>query len=160
MPYRVDLRSDLDLVVAHFRGDISQHEIETALTEVPRMEGFRANLDVLIDFRGCTTAMGWWQVRQLAAFARQRERAWGHSKWAILVSSDLVFGLVRIFIAFANQGDVKSQVFRDAPTAFAWLKAGGDAAAILDALAVKLAADEAPAPSQIKSGDSRAGPGR
>ena len=151
MPYQVDIRADLDLVIVHCWGDIGQLEIETALIEIPRLKGFRPGLNMFVDFRGCTTAMGWWHVRNIAAFSRQWESVWGHSKWALAVSSDLVYGLARIYTAMSNQGDVKSRVFRDVEAARAWLKTKVDVNAILEALALKLAEDEAAPPGKQKS---------
>lgn len=145
MPYRVKLRSDLGLVVLRWSGDITQNDVERAFAEMPEMDGFRAGLNLLSDARGCTTDLGWWQVRHLAAFARARERAWGSCKWATVVSSDLIYGLARIYVTLASGGEIRNQVFRDPLAALAWLEADGDAAALLDQLAEAVAASEAPA---------------
>lgn len=144
MSYRIDLRPDLDLVLARGIGEVTEADIESALDEIPRRAGFRRDMNMIVDFRGCTTPIGWSEVRHLSAYAREREAAWGRSRWAIIVDSDLIFGLVRIFVALANKGAVRSQVFRDAEHAAAWLTAKGDAQAVLDALAARLAENEAP----------------
>lgn len=143
MPFRVQLRSDLGLVVLRWSGDITLNDVERAFSEMPEMDGFRPGLNLLSDTRGCTTDMGWWQVRHLAASARAREHAWGRCKWATVVSSDLIYGLARIYVTLASGGDIRNQVFRDPLAALAWLEADGDAAAILDQLAQALAASEA-----------------
>jgi len=152
MPHRTEVQPNFNLVAVHCWGDITQTEIETALTEMPQMEGFRAGLNLLVDFRGCTTPIGWWQIRHLADYARHGEQAWGRSKWAIVVSSDLVYGLVRVFVALANTGNVSSQVFRDLDKALAWLETEADAAVALERLAATLAADEAPPPASKRAG--------
>lgn len=151
MPYRVQLRSDLDLVIVHCWDGVTQNEIETALAEMPRMDGFRPGLGMFVDFRNCTTAIGWWQIRFIAAFAREHEPAWGISKWAIVVSSDVIYGLVRIYVALANRGDVESRVFRDAEAASAWLDEGADLYAALEKLGFFLAQNEGPASGSGKS---------
>ena len=106
------------------------------------MAGFRPGLNLLSDTRGCTTAIDWWQIRSVAALAREHEPAWGHSKWATVVSGDLIYGLARMYTAFASQRNVVNRVFRDVDPALAWLKSGTDIGAALDKLETVLAETE------------------
>ena len=63
-------------------------------------------------------------VRRLAAYVQRIDAKWGRTKWSILVSSDVAYGLSRMFIAHTSDFEVTTNVFRTLAEADDWLGLG------------------------------------
>jgi len=64
------------------------------------------------------------ELRQAAEFVRTTREIFGDGRVAILVTSDLDFGLARLFQAFADGSGIAYEVFRDYDAARAWVAKG------------------------------------
>jgi hypothetical protein len=62
-------------------------------------------------------------LRQMLVELERLAGIWSGSRVAIIVSSDLHFGVARMFTSFAVDLDVEYQIFRDAAEARGWLDA-------------------------------------
>ena len=124
MPHRITFVPELEVVVARFSGEISLPELEKALDEVTREPWFHSHLKLIADFRGCSTAMSGDDVHTFATYAKRADVAWGDTKWAILASSDLIYGLSRIYMAITAEYHVQTHVFRSAQESDDWLGLG------------------------------------
>ena len=132
MPYRAEFNASRDFSAVRWWGELSESEIRDLFTEFPKLPGFRPGLNLFIDLRDCWTRLGWWNVRRVAEQLRGAEPAWGQSKWAVVVSSDVLFGLARVFAAFIEGCPVTIRVFRDPGQAEAWLRTTEAVPAALD----------------------------
>ena len=97
-----------DEVMGHFE----QLEAEAALPE---------RLDVLLDLAGATTLP---ESGQLLEVARAVERLKAKLEWgacAIVASHDALFGMSRMFEAFAEESFARIAVFRKREDAKGWL---------------------------------------
>ena len=121
MPHRITFVPELEVVVGRFSGSISLAELENALDEVAREPWFHSRLKLIADFRGCSTAMTGNEVHTFAGYARRADLAWGDTRWAVLASSDLIYGLSRIYMAITAGYQVQTHVFRTAQEADDWL---------------------------------------
>lgn len=93
---------------------------------------FRPSFSQLIDLRGVTELA----ARAPAIRAVAGENPFGSgARRAILVSSDVAFGMARMYQLLTDETSDESQVFRDQDLALAWLGLAGDAAPVLLALA-------------------------
>lgn len=126
MPHRIAFLKDNGVVVLRLSGDILLPEVESALSEIPSQPWFHAHLKMIVDTRACTTAMTGKDVQAIASCARALDPVWGETKWAVLAPKDLIFGLVRIYIAITSDFEVQTRVFRTSSEATDWLGAGVD----------------------------------
>ena len=131
MPHSAQFLDNLGLVVFRFWGDVEYDEIRNAFDEAVNLPGFRPNLKAIVDARDATTQMTGSDVQKLASYAQKTDPLWGESKWAILASSDLVFGLSRMYSALTSEYEVKTLVFRTLENASDWLEIGAPVSDIL-----------------------------
>ena len=126
MPHRTAFVEDLGVVVLRLTGEIGLPEIENALSEIPAQPWFRPHLKMIADTCQCTTAMMGEDVQAIAAHARHLDPAWGETQWAVLATSDLIYGLARVYMAVTADFQVHTQVFRTTREASEWLELGVD----------------------------------
>jgi len=121
MPHSAQILDDLGIVVLRFWGDIDYGEIRNVFDEAVNLPGFRPKLKAVADCRKANTAMTGRDIQKLASDAQKTDPLWGESKWAILASSDLIFGLSRMYSALTSDYEVKTHVFRTVDDANEWL---------------------------------------
>jgi len=124
MPHHAKLLDNLGVIVLRFWGDITYEELQHVFDEVPAMPGFRKGLKLVADFRECRTALTGVDVQRLAHYAKRVEAAWGETKWAILATNDVIYGLTRIYMALTSEYDIQTHVFRSVEQAEDWLGLG------------------------------------
>ena len=100
-------------------GGFGQAGFEEFFGAVEASEGFDPNGVELWDLSAVTVDLTTPQVKQLAARARRKSNR--PKKVALLVSSDLSFGMLRMYAAFRDEGQVELNVFRDVDVATQWL---------------------------------------
>jgi len=64
------------------------------------------------------------ELREAADFVKEMRSVFEGGRVAIVVTSDLDFGLARMFQVFAEGSGVDYQIFRDLGTARGWLETG------------------------------------
>jgi hypothetical protein len=124
LPHSITLDQNLGVVVVRYSGTVDYAEICDALDQMVRLPGFRAGLRLVADFRDSTTPLSGEEVRNLARYAKGVDSKWSTTKWALIASNDLTYGLARIYAAQTDDYQVTSQVFRDAREADDWLGLG------------------------------------
>lgn len=122
MPIEMHIDRVKDLTVYTVTGKVSSFDI------MKTMEAFveeRPTKNILWDFikampdERITSG----EVEKIAAFAKQHERLREGGKTALVASTDVVFGLARMYEAFASIEDIEDSVsvFRSADEAADWL---------------------------------------
>jgi hypothetical protein len=101
------------------------------LDELTTLPGFRPGLKLLGDFRASETPLTGDEVRALANYAGPTHRAYGATKWALIASNTLTYGLARMYAALTHEAPVTIQVFKDPADVDDWLELGLDATKIL-----------------------------
>lgn len=124
MPHSVRLLDNLGIVLFRFWGNVEYDEMRNVFDEAVKLPGFRPKLKAIVDGREATTTMTGNDIQKLASYAQKIDPLWGESKWAILASSDLVFGLSRMYSALTSDYEVKTHVFRTIADASDWLEIG------------------------------------
>ena len=120
MPITYDIDRTRGLVRTSCRGQVTLPEV-LAHFDVPQQDPRRpSHLDVLLDLRELTTPPGAPQLRSVASrIGKVSGLSFGQC--AIVVDRDLVFGLSRMFEAFAHAHFEEIQIFREPAAAEAWL---------------------------------------
>ncbi len=131
MSHSLTLNSDLGVIVLRARKTMSLDELRRVFPEMLDMPGFRQGLCLVADFRGSGTVLTGEDVQQLAANAGATDASWGDTKWAIIASDDVLFGLSRMFGALTDGHQVTTHTFRTVAAADDWLGLGIDMNEIL-----------------------------
>ena len=124
MSHTLVFNKDLGVIVLRAKETMSVDEIRLVLGEMVRLPDFREGLCLVADLRGGGTALTGEDMRQLAAHAGRTDAAWGDTKWAIIASDSLMYGLSRMFGTLTDRHQVTTHVFRSVKEADGWLGLG------------------------------------
>ena len=75
----------------------------------------------LLDTRDCELVLSSVELKQIADMGKSRDAASTNSRIAVLVSSDLNFGISKIYEAHRESDNHEVRVFRSESDALAWL---------------------------------------
>jgi hypothetical protein len=110
------------LVFTTITGEMTMNEVREDLARLAPGADYDPGLPELVDMRNATTALTTSELLQLAGTAKHHTPTAGRGRRALLLSSDLMYGLYRMFAGFANGGTTDFGVFRDEAAALAWLE--------------------------------------
>lgn len=123
----------LGVIVLRTQDVVDVTELRATFDEIVALPDFREGLKLIVDFRGGRTALSADDVRHLAEYAEHTDARWGTTKWLIIASADVTYGLSRMFVALAEKLQVTTHVFRNLDAADDWLDMGRDVRSILAA---------------------------
>lgn len=132
MPHAAKINDALGVVAIRYWGDLAYSEIAGAFDELVALPGFRTGLKCVADFRRAHTSLTGGEIRRLAVVARSTDHAWGATKWAVIASDDVVFGLSRMYSSLTSSHEVMTHVFRSGRAADDWLELGASLDDVLD----------------------------
>jgi len=124
MPHVAKLNDQLGVVAIRYWGNLTYGEIAQAFGELVALPGFRKGMKCIADFRKAHTALTGADIRQLAGIAAGTDGDWGATKWAVIASDDVIFGLSRMYSSLTADHEVTTHVFRSADSANDWLELG------------------------------------
>ena len=126
MPIKYVIDDNLRLVYATAVGSVTMDELVEHLETLSADPRYVPPMKKLVDYRaGHVIAMSVEETRRLTEFKLELGDVFRGEKCAFLVSDDLDFGLSRVSGAYADPV-LESNVFREAPSALAWLGVGPD----------------------------------
>lgn len=121
--YRIDPEAKIVFVVVE--GNVTLREMVSTVTDVAHNPGFRRGFQILSDHRKITASATTEEVKAFVLHTKQYENILAHTEWAIVVSSDLSFGMMRMLSALAETIPMRVEVFRDYNEAMGWLHKDG-----------------------------------
>ena len=124
MSHTCTFNEALGVFVLRAKRSMDVHELKLAFDEVALHSGFKADLSLVVDLRGPPNVLTTDDIRHLATYVQRIDANWGHTKWSILVSSDVAYGLSRMFMAHTSDFEVTTNVFRTLVEADDWLGLG------------------------------------
>ncbi len=111
----------LGCIFVQWRGTFSRKEADAYSRDVAKLPGFHAGLNFFHDMRLADVKVSGAVVRDAAKVDSPPCRPGAIRKGAILVSSDVGFGMMRMLAAFRDRPGLDLDVFRDLEEAKAWL---------------------------------------
>jgi len=111
---------DLPFVYTTITGNITLAEIRADMAWLATEPQYRPDMPGIVDMRKATVKLSTDEVRQLADEIQRNPKAVTRTRRALLVSSELAFGIYRMFAAFAEGGPTEYRVFRDERAAKDW----------------------------------------
>jgi hypothetical protein len=110
------------IVYTTVTGELTLKEITADMAQLAAEPSYRPDMPGLVDLRGVTKLLTAEETAQLAETIKSRPRAVNRARRALLVSSDLAYGMYRMFEAMSEGGSVEYHVFRDETEARAWVQ--------------------------------------
>jgi SpoIIAA-like len=118
--FSIDPRASLIHTIGS--GNVTLAEIDAHFSQLSQVWPARRKLDVLLDLSECTALP---EIQQLRAVVSRIQMFGGRKRFgvcAIVARKKLLYGLMRVFELLANQRFVAVRVFRNQPSAMAWLR--------------------------------------
>jgi hypothetical protein len=110
------------IVYTTVTGEVTLREISADMAQLADDPSYRPDMPGLVDLRGATKVLDAEETVQFAQFIKSSPRVVNHARRALLVGSDLSYGMCRMFEAMAEDGTVQHRVFRDEAEARAWVE--------------------------------------
>jgi len=124
MSHTLRFNHSLGVIVVRTNDIVDVNELRATFDELVDHSDFKEGLCLVVDFRGGETVLSADDVRHLAQYAEHTDARWGQTKWLIIASDDLTYGLSRMFITLAERQQVTTHVFRNVTEAGDWLDLG------------------------------------
>jgi hypothetical protein len=128
METRRHIDEEKGIVYITVTGPMTLAEIKEDLAQLAALTSRRPEMPRLIDLRGATTLLSADEIAQLADIVKSNPHVISRTRRALLVGSDLAFGMYRMFESFAAGGAVDYRVCRDEGEAHAWVEEAAAAA--------------------------------
>jgi len=117
--YRID--PERKRILTRCEGNSTLSEVLSHFDELELDANCPPGADVLLDLTGMTNVPNVGQIRTAADRAGDAARRVRFGAVAIIVKSDALFGMARVFEAFTDRYFARTSVFRNREAAEAWL---------------------------------------
>jgi hypothetical protein len=121
MPITHRIDADLGVVYLHIVGHVPPSELSTFLRTLFADPEYRAGYHFLADCRDGGEANSSEEVRMMADGVRRHSARMTGARCAVVVRTDVQYGLTRIFAAFVGDAPFELQTFRKIDDACRWL---------------------------------------
>ena len=101
--------------------EVTIEEVLEHFDELLADPSYEPGLDALLDLVDCETLLGIDQLRSVAGRVTADLSSLRFGRLAIVVVSDALFGMVRMFHTFSEAAFSDAQIFRDHDQALQWL---------------------------------------
>jgi hypothetical protein len=102
-------------------GEITLPEIREDMVRLAADPHYSPDMPGIVDMRNAKVNLSSNEIRQLTDSLKQSPRVVSNTRRALLVGSDLAFGIYRMFVAMAENGRTDYRVFREEQAARDWL---------------------------------------
>jgi len=117
--YRID--TSINRITTRAFGEVTLDEVLQHFDELSADPRFEPDLDVLLDLVDCKTVPDADQIRTAAERVTADFTPLHFGKLAIVVASEALFGMLRMFHSFSESAFSAAQIFRDRDEALQWL---------------------------------------
>ena len=115
-------RFEDEFLFTTIEGETGYEEVKKYLDDLMLDPGFRPGMPGVIDCRRVTSLFSILDLRRTAADAKTRPELQVPGRAAVLASSNIVYGLLRMYEVFNEDNPAQTRVFRELEPAMAWLK--------------------------------------
>jgi hypothetical protein len=111
-----------DFLFTTIEGETSYEDVKAYLDRLMEDPGFRPGMPGLIDCRRVKSVFSIFDLRRTAADAKKRPKMQVPARAAVLASSNLIYGLLRMYEVFNEGNPAETRVFREPEEAMVWLR--------------------------------------
>ena len=128
MPIRYRIDVEAGLVFVRGEGEIVLPDLEAYSAGVVRDPLYRAGMHELVDFRGVSPrGLTTQDLEKFRDVNRSLADRLAPARLALLVDTEVGYGLGRMFAALSEDSKIETRVFRDEDDALAWVRTGAPA---------------------------------
>jgi NAD(P)-dependent dehydrogenase (short-subunit alcohol dehydrogenase family) len=117
--YRID--ASINRITTRAFGEVTIDEVLQHFDELSADPSYEPDLDVLLDLIDCKTLANADEIRTAAARVTADLSTLRFGRLAIVVASEALFGMLRMFHSFSESAFSEAQIFRDRDEALKWL---------------------------------------
>ena len=121
MPVTYHIDTSARIIYTECLGNVTLAQVIEHLRELQKDPRCPPTLDVLLDLTKCSSVPANTQLKPVSDTIAGIRGEVQFNACAIVVSSDLMFGMARMFLTLAEERFQKAQVFRQADKAKEWL---------------------------------------
>jgi hypothetical protein len=121
MPISHRIDADLGVVYVYINGRVAPVDQGQQLKTLLADPAFRSGLHYLVDWRDGDESNTSEEVRMMADAVRREAGRLGASRFALVVRTDVQYGLTRVFAAFVGDVPLEFRTFRKIDDACRWL---------------------------------------
>jgi hypothetical protein len=121
--YRIDASSNR--ITTRVLGEVTIDEALQHFDELSVDPSYEPGLDALLDLIDCETLLDVDKIRTAAARVTADLSTLRFGRLAIVVASDALFGMLRMFHTLSESAFSEAQIFRDRDEALQWLGESG-----------------------------------
>jgi hypothetical protein len=125
-PVSITYRFEGDLLFTTIEGTTSYEDVKAYLDELVLDPRFRPGMPGVVDCRRVKSLFSIRDLRRTAADARARPQMQVPGRSAVLASSNIVYGLLRMYEVFNEGNPSEIRVFREPGPAMKWLRGEDD----------------------------------
>ena len=118
----ISYRFEGDFLFTTIEGETGYEDVKAYLDRLLEDPHFRPGMPGLIDCRRVKSLFSITDLRRTAADAKRRPELQVPGRAAVLTSSNLVYGLLRMYEVFNEGNPAEVRVFRRPEEAMTWLK--------------------------------------
>lgn len=118
----ITYRFEGDFLYTTIEGETSYEDVKAYLDGLVVDPRFRPGMPGIIDCRRVTSLFSILDLRRTAADARARPQMQVPGRAAVLASSNLIYGLLRMYEVFNEGNPSEIRVFREPEKAMEWLR--------------------------------------
>ena len=118
----ISYRFEGDFLYTTIEGETGYEDVKAYLDALIEDPAFRPGMPGLIDCRRVKSLFSITDLRRTASDAKRRPELQVPGRSAVLASSNLVYGLLRMYEVFNEGNPAEVRVFRRPEEAMAWLK--------------------------------------
>jgi hypothetical protein len=113
----------MSIIFSNISGDFDVAKIISVLSHASDSRNFKQDFKVLLDQRNIRKPAIREQIVTIASHMDKGAHVFGGSKWAVVVSEDASYGMMRMLSILVEDVPIKVDVFRDYDAAMQWLSA-------------------------------------
>ena len=125
MPIQYTIDRDLGLVRETAWGTATREDFEDLIQRLVADPEFHPGMSVLCDFESLEFDLPTEDIEAIYVLMERHAEAFGDSRFAVVTSGDLEFGLTRMFGMISSGAAFETQVFRSLVEAGLWLGISG-----------------------------------
>ena len=117
----ITYRFEGGFIFTSIEGETGYADVKAYMDQLVRDPSFTPGMSGVVDCRRVTSRFSITDLRRTAADVKSRPQMQVPSRAAVLASSNLVYGLLRMYEVFSDGDPVEIRVFRRPEDAMAWL---------------------------------------
>jgi hypothetical protein len=121
MKFSYIIDKEKNLIYLKCKGKMSVGELVEPTNNIISDPLFKKGMNTIADLTEARIDTGYNEVKLFREYVKTIQDIRGPCKWAVITQKDLVYGIVRMFMAISEELIIKTQVFKNFEEAIKWV---------------------------------------